>query len=300
MRLVVTGANGAVGRAILRRARSHRPAPLEVVAAVRSERAAAELRALLAPAASVARVSYDDAASLGAAFDGASAVIHLAGVLVERPDSSYEAANVETTRRVADAARRSGVGKLVFVSAIGADAKSPNRYWRTKGEAEALVRASAVPHTVLRVPVLLGHGTEAAAALRRRLGRRVVPLLDGGRTLQQPLDVHDLARAAIVACPPGIAENCSLELVGPISLPDRAIVERAARLTGRRIWIISVPTPPVRLALSVLRRVAVRGVSPDVLEVLTTDTRVDPAPAAGELGVALTGLDDMIRHSLAS
>jgi uncharacterized protein YbjT (DUF2867 family) len=300
MRLVVTGANGAVGRALLRGVRSHRPAPFEVVAAVRSERSASELRPLMAPLGAVARVSYGDPASLAAAFDGASAVVHLAGVLVERPDSSYEAANVETTRRVADAARRSGVGKLVFVSAIGADARSANRYWRTKGEAEGLVWASAVPHTVLRVPMLLGHGTEAGAALRRRLGRRVVPLLDGGRTLQQPLDVDDLARAAIVACHPGVAENGSLELVGPVSLPDRAIVERAARLTGRRIRIISVPTPPVRLALSVLRRVAARGVSPDVLEVLTTDTRVDPGPAARALGIALTGLDDMIRHSVAS
>jgi hypothetical protein len=61
-----------------------------------------------------------------------------------------------------------------------------------------------------------------------------------------------------------------------------------------------VPTPPVRLALSVLRRVAARGVSPDVLEVLTTDTRADPAPATLELGIALTELDDMIRHSVAS
>lgn len=300
MRLVVTGANGAVGRAILRGARFHRPAPLEVVAAVRSDRAAAALGPLVAPTAVVARVSYDDAASLGAAFHGASAVIHLAGVLVERPGSSYEAANVETTHRVADAARRSRVGKLVFVSAVGADATSANRYWRTKGQAERLVSASAIPHTVLRVPMLLGHGTEAAAALRRRLGRRVVPLLDGGRTLQQPLDVDDLARAAIAACHPGIAENCSLELAGPVSLPDRAIVERGARLSGRRIRIVSVPTPPVRLALSILRRVAARGVSPDVLEVLTTDTRVDPAAAARELGIALTGLDDMIRHSLAS
>jgi len=299
MRLVVTGANGAVGRAILRGAHSHQLAPFEVVAAVRSERAAAELRPLMPPETTIARVSYDDAASLRAVFEGASAVVHLAGVLVERANSSYEAANVETTRRVADAARRSGVRKLIFVSAVGADATSANRYWRTKGEAESVVRASAVPHTVLRVPMLLGHGTQAAAVLRRRLGRRVVPLLHGGRTLQQPLDVDDLARAAVVACDAGIAENCSLELVGPVSLPDRAIVERAARLTGRRIRIISVPTRPVRLGLSVLRRVAARGASPDVLEVLATDTRADPVPAARALGIALTGLDDMIRHSVA-
>jgi hypothetical protein len=83
-----------------------------------------------------------------------------------------------------------------------------------------------------------------------------------------------------------------------VAVPDRAIVARAARIVGRRLWIVPVPAPPVRLALSALRRVTGAGIAPDVLEVLTTDTRVDPAPAAGALGITLTGLDDMIRHSL--
>ena len=90
MKVVLTGANGAVGRVILLGAPSH--GALDVVAAVRSERAVAELRSVVATAPGVAHVSYDDVARLAATFDGAAAVIHLAGVLVERRDSSYEEA----------------------------------------------------------------------------------------------------------------------------------------------------------------------------------------------------------------
>jgi len=292
MRVAVTGANGAVGRAVLRDAPS-----LELVAAVRSEQAAVELQPL-ARTARIMRVSYDDPASLGAAFEGATAVIHLAGILVERPGSTYEDANVETTRHVADAAKRCGVVKLIFVSAIGADERSPNRYWRTKGEAEAVVRASGISHTILRVPMLLGRGTEAAVALRRRLEHGTVPLLGGGRTLQRPLAVDDLARAALIACDPVVTKDRTLELVGPTSVPARKIVERAAQLMGRRIRIVPVPVWPVRLAVAIARQVSGRGFSPDALEVLTTDTKLDPAPAARELGITLTALDDMIRESL--
>src|SRR5438034_11143353 len=276
MRVAVTGANGAVGRAILRAVPS-----LELVAVVRSERAAADLRPV-APGARVVCVSYDDAASLDTAFQGAAAIIHLAGILVERPGATYEEANVETTRRVADAAKRAGAARLVFVSATGADPRSTNRYWRTKAEAEAVVRSAGLSHTVLRVPVLLGHGTEAATALRHRLGQRTIPLLRGGQTLQQPLAVDDLVRAALAACDPAVARDRTLELVGPLAVPGREIVERAARLMARPVRIVAIPVSLVRLALAIGRLTGWRGFSTDALEVLTTDTTLDPAPAARE------------------
>jgi NADH dehydrogenase len=294
MTVVVTGANGAAGRAIVAVAPAH---GIDVVAAVRSERAAAEVRAL-GTDARVALVAYDDDASLTAALDGAAAVVHLVGILVERRDATSETANVETAHRVVDAAKMAGVRKVVLVSAVGADARSANRYWRTKGQAEALLRASGLCHTVLRVPMLLGRGTEASAALRRRLRRRTIALLDGGRTLQQPLDVDDLARAAMVASDAGVATDRTLDLVGPAAVPEREIVERAARLLARGIRIVPVPVPPVRLAVSVIRRVAGRGFSTDALDVLTTDTRLDAAPAARALGIELTPLDRMIERSL--
>ena len=74
------------------------------------------------PRTQLARISYDDPSSLTTAFTGASAVIHLAGILVERPGSTYQMANVQTTRAVVEAAEECAVDKLVFVSAVGADA----------------------------------------------------------------------------------------------------------------------------------------------------------------------------------
>jgi NADH dehydrogenase len=183
MRIVITGANGAVGQAILR-APTDEAAPIAFVAAVRSERAASELQPLLARISRVDRIWYDDPKSLRTAFQDATAVIHLAGILVERPGSSYRDANVETTRSVVEAAKDCAVEKLVYVSATGANEASANGYWRTKGEAETLVRTSGLPYTVLRVPLLLGRGTEGAAALKRALDRQRAMLIGGGRNLR--------------------------------------------------------------------------------------------------------------------
>src|ERR1700681_1998013 len=142
MRIVITGANSASGQAILRCAPEARVAPEALVAVVRSDHAADEIRPLLGEGSGLAKVSYDDPSSLDAAFRGASAIIHLAGILVESPGSTYAQATVAPTRSVVEAAKRAAVEKFVLVSATGADEKSSNGYYRTKGQAEAVVRAS--------------------------------------------------------------------------------------------------------------------------------------------------------------
>lgn len=295
-RVVVTGANGAVGNAILTQGALDKDSSIVLIAAVRSARAAAELPPL--PSDRVVRVSYDDVSSLKAAFQGASAVIHLVGVLIEQPGFSYQVANVETTRRVVEAAVAASVEKIVCVSAIDSDERSSNRYWRSKGEAEAIVRKSGCSHTILRVPLLLGPKTEGAAAVRRHLSHSVVMLPGGGANLQQPLDVDDLARAALRAVDPAVAANTTLDLVGPVSLSEREIVQRAARALDRKITVRSVPISLVRFALQLKKLLGKPGLSADVLEVITANTQLDSTIAAKQLGIRLTGIDEMISRSL--
>jgi uncharacterized protein YbjT (DUF2867 family) len=298
MRIVITGANSALGRAILGCRSEQGAPPNELVAAVRSERAAKEIQPLLGQGSSTVQISYHDPGCLDAAFRGASAIIHLAGILVERSGSTYQQANVAPARSVVEAAKRCAVEKFVLVSATGADETSSNGYYRSKGQAEALVRASGLCYTILRAPLLLGGATEGAAALKRNARRRKAMLIGGGRNFQQPLYVDDLARAAIAASKSSVATNRTVDLVGPVSLPERELVERAAHLLGCRVRINSIPKGPLSFLLALRQCVFGPGFSPDVVEVITADTRLDSQPAASELGIQLTGIDEMIKKSL--
>jgi uncharacterized protein YbjT (DUF2867 family) len=126
----------------------------------------------------------------------------------------------------------------------------------------------------------------------------VVSLPGGGRNLQQPLDVDDLACASLRAADPLIAKNRALDLVGPVSLPDREILQRAASLSGRAVRIRSIPVSLAKIVLAISQSMGRTGLSPDVLEVITANTQQDPMPAATALGIQLTGLDVMITRSL--
>src|SRR5262245_1565179 len=261
--IAITGANSAAGRALLCAER------LPFIACVRSERAEAQLGAL-PPGTRVARIDYARPETLRAAFERARAVRHLPGLLVERRDASYAQANVETVAAVLEALPRERAIKLVLVSAVGADARSTNRYYATKGQAEELVRAAPVESAILRAPLLLGPGTEGEAALVRQLAGPRVRLLGGGLQRQQPLDVRDLARAALRATEPGVAAGRTLDVVGPESVPYRALLERTARLAGGPLEVGALPVPiaALRLVLRARRLLLGPGFSEDALQVI--------------------------------
>ncbi len=297
-RIAVTGANSAVGRVLLERALL-RP-DLEVVALVRSASAEAELPALPADRARVVRVDWGDANGLRAACEGAVALIHLAGILIESRATRYREANVETTRAAVAAARAAGVAKLVLVSALGADPSSRNPYWRSKGEAETLVRESGLAYTILRCPLVLACESAGVRALMREVEARVVPLPAGGANLEQPIDARDLADGALnAALSPGCARDAVLDFVGPESLPLRELVLRGARMRQKYPIVIPVPRLLLQAILTLRTRLLGPGFSPEVIEVMLTDADFDSAPATKALGIALRPLDETLAHSVA-
>lgn len=290
MTIAITGANSSVGLNLL--AHLADEGDTDVVACVRSERAAASLPE--SPRISTHIVPYHDVEGLSKALSGADCVVHLAGILIEWKDTSYSAANVGTTLAVIEAARAAGVRHLVFVSVVGASATSPNRYFRSKGEAEQAVVDSGIASTILRTPILLGPDTAGAGALARTVLMKKARLLGGGRYTMRPLDVDDLSKALVQICSSHREGSVLHELVGPEPIEYRRLVERTASLVGREVSIGSTPIWIAKLGAAVRSRVKGGGVTPTVIDVITKDEVVEKN-ADGALGLALTPLSETLR-----
>ncbi|MFI5316278.1 MAG: NAD(P)H-binding protein [Myxococcota bacterium] len=296
-KLVVTGANGALGRVLLERARAR--GGIEIVALVRSARAEAQLAALAHAGLRVLRIDWSDSPGLCDACAGAQGVVHLAGLLIPTRSESYEGANVDTTRAIATAAARARAQKLVLVSAVGASAESPNAYYRSKGRAEDVVRAVGLPYTIVRCPLLLACDSVGSHVLARMTKLPVAVLLRGGANLEQPVDARDAADATLnAALEVARARDATLDLVGPESLPRRELLARCGRLRGRVPLTVPVPAGVVRAALGARELLFGPGFSPEVLDVILDDVRLDPLPAAAALGIALRPLDDTLERTL--
>jgi NADH dehydrogenase len=294
--LLVTGANGRLGRSLARAVAGRRP----LRALVRSERAAATLRLLPGPARpEVVQVDWSDADALARAGAGCADWIHLVGILKETRSSRYEDAHERPAAALAHAAQKAGARRIVTISILGAAPGSANACLASKGRADAILLGGAVPATVLRVPMVLGPDELAAAALRARAEARFTFLVRGGATLEQPIDARDLVRALELALEADV-EGCALDLAGPESLPQRELVLRVARLLGTRPRIVPLPLAAASaLAWCMEKLSAEPPLTRAMLGVLEHDDCIDPEPAASRLGLALTPLEATLRFTFA-
>jgi len=295
--LLVTGANGVLGRHLLRTlSASGGSGPAAAV--VRSEGAADTVRSLPEPGRpDVHVVDYQDVEGLTKAMQGRRFVVHLVGILKESKHSRYVDAHERATAAVAEAAARAGVERIVYLSILGSEPGSSNACLASKGRAEQALLASSVPATVIRLPMVLGEGDLASRALRGEAQAHILPLLDGGTSLEQPIDAEDVVQAILQALGRPELSGRALDLAGPESLAAKELVLRAAALYGNRPRFVPVPAALARLAVRVLARfMEAPPLTEPMLEVLLHDDRIDPLPAARALGIELTPLDAMLTH----
>ncbi|MGL5735503.1 MAG: complex I NDUFA9 subunit family protein, partial [Beijerinckiaceae bacterium] len=101
-----------------------------------------------------ANVRYPE--SVARAVAGADAVVNLVAVLAESGKQTFDALHVEGAAAIARACAEAGIGRVVHVSAIGADAQSDSAYARTKAAGEAAMRQSIPSAVILRPSIVFG------------------------------------------------------------------------------------------------------------------------------------------------
>jgi len=146
---------------------------------------------------------------------GSNVVINMIGRELETGNFNFETVNIDIAKTIAEACAEQKVAKLVHVSALGADAASPSRYYQTKAAGEEAVKAAFPSASIVRPAVM--YGWEDRFFNRMAMVTQMfpfLPLVDGGETKFQPVHVHDVAlavRAIVMADKTGE----TYELAGP-------------------------------------------------------------------------------------
>jgi NADH dehydrogenase len=302
IKILITGANGNLGRQLIRHLCDKQVGmgtdqPV-VRALVRSQRAAEVIRALACENQPEVMVGdYTDPSFMRAAVTDCHAVIHLVGIIKETSTTRYSHAHEDTCQVLANILEGSAIKRIVYLSILGSRPDSENACLASKGRAGTLLGQCPCPSTILRVPMVLGPDDYASASLRKQAQSRIVSLVGGGKTLQQPVDSHDVISAILAAVRTSHSEDSEFDLAGPERLTHRDLVQRAGQLHGRKPWILPIPTPLARLFIALVENIGKNPpITRSMFEILQYDDLVDQVPCCSELGIALTSLDETLQH----
>lgn len=234
-----------------------------------------------------------DDASVAAAVEGADAVVNLVGVLYERGRQTFQALHAEGPGRIGRAAAAAGVGRMVHVSAIGADPASASAYARTKAAGETAARAAFPAVTVLRPSIVFGPEDSffnRFAGMARFMP--VLPLIGGGDTRFQPVYVGDVAGAVAAVLGTATTAGRTFELGGPRTYSFRTLMEMMLAEIGRRRLLVPVPFWLATVQAFFLEKLPAPLLTRDQVRQLKTDNVVAPGAAGlADLGVTPTALE---------
>lgn len=204
------------------------------------------------------------------------AVINLVGILNESRGARFRDVHVALAASLIEEARTARVSRVLHMSAAGADGeRAPSKYLRSKGQAEALVRAAAasLDVTIFRPSVIFGPGDSLTERFTRllRLSAGLLPLARP-RARFAPVYVGDVAQAFARALESRATIGRTYELCGPEVLTLEQIVRAAAAAAGSRCRIVRLPDSLGRIEGIALGMLPGKPFSLDSFRSLTVDS----------------------------
>jgi uncharacterized protein YbjT (DUF2867 family) len=282
MKIAITGGTGFVGRHLA----EHLIRQGHDVVLVARGRDNSDLALTTCPNVEWTRTGVGDPAGLRAAFAGADAVVHCAGINREIGTQTYRAVHVEGTRNVVSAALDAGIPKLVMLSFLRARPGCGSPYHESKWAAEEMVRASGIDYTILKSGMVFGRGDHMLDHLSHalhtfpfflRVGLHEKPV--------RPVSIHDLVQVLAAALIDERLSRGTVPVVGPEELMLSEAARRVGRLTGRPrrtfpapVWFhrLLAMTAELLMRVPLASRAQVRMLAEGVTEPVLCDRELPP------------------------
>lgn len=181
-------------------------------------------------------------ASLAGAADGCEAIVHMTGLLEERPerDLTYVRVLEGGARNLRDEARRAGVKRVIFTSTYGARFKDATGFRAANRHAEAILRDGGFQRlSILRLNYVFGDpgpGREDALLTHLRIFIDPLPVLlivGDGLYRVQPVHVADVAAGILAALEHTEPGERIYDAVGPRAVTWLEFLDAIAVAAGR-------------------------------------------------------------------
>jgi uncharacterized protein YbjT (DUF2867 family) len=221
--ILVTGASGFIGGAIVRRLLSENK-PVRVLLHQAPKRRSFPKNVLL----DTAITSITDIRGVGAALKDVTDVIHCASAEWDSPQVDLETVDIQGTSTLLSAIQHSGIHRLVYFSHVSSDRASLFTMLKVKAIVEELIRKSKVPHTIVRCTAVVGEKDHLISWLASALKRSPLffTLPGDGKEIIQPLWIDDLTAVTLIILNDEKMANKTLPAGGGEYFSFREIIQK--------------------------------------------------------------------------
>jgi len=232
-----------------------------------------------------------DEAAVARAVEGASVVVNTVGIL----HGNFAAIQAAGPGRIGRLAAAAGVGRVVHISALGADPSSPSAYARTKAEGEAELLAAFPKATILRPSIVFGEGDHFFNRFAQMA--MVLPFMPviHGETRFQPVYVGDVTQAIMTALADPVTEGRIYELGGPRVWTFRELLAFVVKETGRNRRLVNIPSGLAAIQAWIGELLPNPPLTRDQLKLLRQDNVVaSGALTLGDLGIHPSAIEALV------
>jgi len=294
VKVLVTGANGFVGRTVVHTLRAQ---GRDVRALVRSRAKGVQVAGW---GAELVTGEMTDPAALRAAVDGCTHVVHLVAIIQGKP-ADFERVMTRGTKDLIAAAKEAGVGRFLLMSALGTSEASKDAvpYFAAKWAMERELAASGLEYVIFRPSFVFGRDGGALPTFMRQVRLSpVVTVIGPGLQRSQPIWVEDVAEYVARALDHPGAGNRVFELGGPDTVDWNGLYETIARVLGKRRRLVHVPFSVARTGAQLTQWLPGAPLSADQVTMLQgADVVVSNTDAVDTFQLPLVGLEEQIRRS---
>lgn len=262
----------------------------------------------LRPAGSVGQVvpmacNINDEKSIATVLDGATHSVNLIGILFEKGRSTFQRIHTDAATRIAEQAKKAGVGHHVHISALGASETAPSRYQKSKAAGERGGGEAFPGAVILRPSIIFGSEDQffnKFAAMARI--SPFLPLIGGGKTRFQPVYVGDVARAIAKTLldRSGRYDGRVFELGGPHIYDFKELLELTLEYSDQNVTLITIPWTLAAIQGAVLGLLPKPPLTRDQVASLKQDNVVQPdSDSFDALNITPTALEAVVPGYLA-
>jgi uncharacterized protein YbjT (DUF2867 family) len=244
MRILITGATGFIGSAMVAALHKHGHA---VVACVHH---AGDVR--LPPGTQTLAVDYMRDLTAEAwlpRLAGVEVVINAVGILRESARATFAELHHLAPRALFQACEQSGVRRVIQISALGADKGAVSRYHHTKRAADNYLRTGALDWTILQPSVVFGRHGASTLLFLGLASQPVIPLVGRGEQRMQPIHIDDLVAMVVKLIERRLALKQTIVAVGAEAVTLRHMLQVYRKSLGLgKAFMLPVPLVLMRLA----------------------------------------------------